>query len=185
MLITEQNELLARAQTALFFISPASKRGGGGRLLATPPSPVVGPDWLSGGHPTAARRLVEDRRVAPPQTPPSPPWTTFCACALVIPLIRQNGRQTPYWTGGVVTSRGALPSCRGHGLAEWQSPHPLHADWSRATVWLLPELRLLHTGRPSAHAPSSFLPFAKTGDKPPNWPGGVVTSLGPAPGTGS
>ena len=72
----------------------------------------------------------------------------------------------------------ALPR-RGPGLAEWRSPHPLHADGSRAAAWLLPELRLLHTRRPSAHAPSSFLSFAKTGGKPPDWPGGMVTSLVP------
>ena len=50
---------------------------------------------------------------------------------------------------GVVTSRGPLSSCRGIRLAERRSPHPQHADWSRAAMRPLLELRLLPKDRPS------------------------------------
>ena len=54
----------------------------------------------------------------------------------------RGGRGTPIPLGGVSS-----------GGVSWLRP-PLHLDWSRAAVWLLPEFHLPHTGRPSAHAPS-------------------------------
>ena len=86
----------------------------------------------------------------------APPPAQSNACLL--PARSPIGQETSFdslsarhWTGG----RGAPIPLGGvySGGVLWLRL-PLHLNWSRAAAWPLPELRLLHTRRPSAHAPS-------------------------------
>ena len=77
------------------------------------------------------------------------PGQFWHAKILTVPLTGQNGRQTPRlarWRGDITWT--ALHRVGEVRLAERRSLHPLHADWSKAAAWLLPELRLLPKDRP-------------------------------------
>ena len=75
---------------------------------------------------------------------------SFGAKILTVTLTGQNRRQTTRltrWCGDITWT--ALHRVGEVRLAERRSPHSLHADWSRAAAWLLPELCLLPKDRPS------------------------------------